>query len=398
MELESHKVSIYSGNYSKYVELKREKNKTLQRQFDQTQKEINRIEKIIEQQKRWNQERNYVTIRSKQKSIDRLESTLVKPDDEMEKMKFKFKVVSGGNREVVVTNNLSKSFEHKKLFENVNMNVLKQEKVFIVGPNGCGKTTLLKILLGKELASDGSYSIGSNQKIAYYSQTGDAISNNQTVFDYIKDFRPELTNTEIRSALAIFLFKGEDVFKEIKDLSGGEKARVSLLKIMLSESNFLILDEPTNHLDILSREALEDALQDYEGTMLIVSHDRYFINKLADRIYKLEKTGAKEFKGNYDFYIQNDVLEETVKEVKSKNTAYKEKKEKEALERKRQNQIKKIEEEMAKNEAEIAKLDELSLLPEIGSDYEKSLEVSNKITELKARNEALFEEWSKIVE
>ena len=396
IELESHRLTLYAGNYSKYVTLKAEKNKSLERQFEQTQKEINRIEKIIEQQKRWNQERNYVTIRSKQKSIDRLESTLVKPDEEMEKMKFHFKVIAGGNREVLVTKNLTKSFEHKDLFTNVNMNVLKQEKVFIVGPNGCGKTTLLKMFLGQEPKSSGEFIIGGNQKIAYFSQTGDEITSNQTIFDYIKDLHPQMTNTEIRSALAIFLFKGEDVFKEIKDLSGGEKARISLLKIMLSESNFLILDEPTNHLDILSREALEDALMEYEGTMLIVSHDRYFINKLADKIYKLEKTGTKEFRGNYDYYLAHDIVNEVQKDIKEKNTSYKERKEKEALERKKANRIKKIEEEISQNEEEISRLEKLSLSQEIGSDYEKAMEISKQISDLKEKNEELFEEWSSI--
>ncbi|MBR3281152.1 MAG: ABC-F family ATP-binding cassette domain-containing protein [Clostridia bacterium] len=394
IELESHRVAVYSGNYSKYVTLKAEKNKTLERQYEQTKKEINRLEKVIDQQRRWNQEHNYVTIRSKQKSIDRLEDSLVKPDEEMEKMRFHFKVIAGGNREVLLTKNLSKSFEHKKLFENVNISVLKQEKVFIVGPNGCGKTTFLKIILGQESKDSGEYVVGNNQKIAYFSQTGDEISSNQTVFDYIATLHPKMTNTEIRSALAIFLFKGEDVFKEIKDLSGGEKARISLLKIMLSESNFLILDEPTNHLDILSREALEDALMDYEGTMLIVSHDRYFINKLADKIYKIEKDGSKEFKGNYDFYIQNDIIKEETKEIKEKNTSYKEKKEREAQERKRLNRIKKIEEYMAINEEEIYKLEQLSMSQEVGSNYEKALEISNKIIELKKQNDILFEEWS----
>ena len=398
IELESHRLTFYSGNYTKYISLKAEKNKTLERQFEQTQKEINRIEKIIEQQKRWNQERNYVTIKSKQKSIDRLEKTLVRPDEEQEKMKFNFEVIAGGNREVVVTKNLSKSFEQKKLFENVNINVYKQEKVFIVGPNGCGKTTLLKILLGKEQKTGGEFLIGNNQKIAYFSQTGDEISSNSTIFDYIKDLHPSMTNTEIRSALAIFLFKGEDVFKEIKDLSGGEKARIALLSIMLSKSNFLILDEPTNHLDISSREALEDALLSYEGTMLIVSHDRYFINKLADKIYKIEKSGSKEFIGNYDSYLEQDIEKEEVKEIKEKNTSYKEKKEKEALERKRQNRIKKIEEELSNNDEEIKNLEAESLKPEIGSDYEKALEISNKINDLKAQNDKLFEEWETYIE
>ncbi len=399
LELESHRVTLYSGNYSKYVYLKAEKNKTLERQYEQTQKEIGRIEKIIEQQKRWNQERNYVTIKSKQKSIDRLEKTLVKPDEESEKMKFHFKVVAGGNREVLITHNLAKSFEHKELFKNVNMQVLKQERAFIVGPNGCGKTTFLKIILGQEEKTSGEFLIGSNQKIAYFSQTGDEISSNQTIFDYFASLYPKLINTEIRSALAIFLFKGEDVFKEIKDLSGGEKARLSLLKIMLTESNFLILDEPTNHLDILSREALEDALLSYEGTMLIVSHDRYFINKLANKIYKIEKDGSKEFIGNYDFYLANDISKEkeTVEE-KPKNVAYKEKKEREALERKRLNRIKKIEEEMAENEAKIGELEDVLNDPNNSTDYEKLMEVSNEIESIKSTNEKLFEEWSNLNE
>ena len=399
IELESHRLSVYTGNYSKYVSLKAEKNKTLERQYDQTQKEINRLEKVIDQQRRWNQEHNYVTIRSKQKVIDRLENSIVKPDEQMEKMKFHFKVVAGGNREVLITKNLSKSFSHKVLFENVNIEVLKQERVFIVGPNGCGKTTFLKMILGKESIDSGEYIIGGNQKIAYYSQTGDEITSKQTVFDYIASLYPKMTNTEIRSSLAIFLFKGEDVFKEIANLSGGEKARLALLKIMLSESNFLILDEPTNHLDILSREALEEALMDYEGTMLIVSHDRYFINKLADRIYKIEKQGSKEFKGNYDFYIQHDINgQNLIKEAKEKNNSYKEKKEREAADRKKQNRIRKIEEELSNNENEIKKLETFSMSSEVGSNYEKALEISNKIFELKSINDKLFEEWSSLNE
>ena len=202
-----------------------------------------------------------------------------------------------------------------------------------------------------------------------------------------------MTNTEIRSALAIFLFKGEDVFKEIKDLSGGEKARLSLLKLMLSESNFIILDEPTNHLDIISREALETALLDYEGTMLIVSHDRYFINKLADKIYKITKNGSKEYVGNYDDYLQHEEKEIATKIEKPKNNSYKEKKEREAEERKRQNRIKKIEEEMQKNDEEIKTLETLSQSQEYGTDYTKAMELSQKIEELKKKNEELFEEY-----
>ena len=308
-ELESRRLSVYKGNYTTYLKLKGEKNKTLTRKYENTQKEINRLEQVIEQQKTWSQEQNYKTIRNKQKMIDRLESSLEKPDEKMEQMKFHFKTISGGNREVLITRNLAKSFENKVLFQDVSMNVYKGENVFIVGPNGCGKTTLLKIIQGKLKQDSGDYIVGNNMKIAYYSQASEELEGNKTILEYVWDAHQNLTQTEVRKALAIFLFKGEDVNKEIATLSGGEKARVALLMIMLSESNFLILDEPTNHLDILSREALENALQEYEGTMLIVSHDRYFINKLADKIYRITKNGAKEFLGNYDFYMQNNVEE-----------------------------------------------------------------------------------------
>lgn len=206
-----------------------------------------------------------------------------------------------------------------------------------------------------------------------------------------------MTNTEIRSALAIFLFKGEDVFKEIKDLSGGEKARIALLVIMLSKSNFLILDEPTNHLDILSREALEEALLSYEGTMLIVSHDRYFINKLANKIYKISKNGSEEYLGNYDYYVAHNNEMPEIKVVKEKNTSYKEKKQKEAEERKINNRIKKIEEDISKNEEEIALLEAESLKPEVGSNYEKVLEITEQISKLKQQNDILFEEWGELL-
>lgn len=396
-ELESHRLSVYKGNYTTYLKLKEEKNKTLTRKYENTQKEINRLEQVIEQQKTWSQEHNYKTIRNKQKMIDRLENSLERPDERMEQMKFHFKTISGGNREVLITRNLAKSFENKVLFQDVSMNVYKGENVFIVGPNGCGKTTLLKIIQGKLKQDSGDYIVGNNMKIAYYSQASEELEGNKTILNYVWDAHQNLTQTEVRKALAIFLFKGEDVNKEIATLSGGEKARVALLMIMLSESNFLVLDEPTNHLDILSREALENALQEYEGTMLIVSHDRYFINKLANKIYRITKNGTKEFLGNYDFYMQNNV-EEIEKIVKEKNTSYKEKKEQEAAFRKKNNRIKKIEEEIAVNEEKIKDLEELFKSEEYATDYLKAMEVTEKINEFKKKNEELYEEWIKLNE
>ena len=391
-ELESHRLSVYKGSYSTYIKLKEEKNKTLSKRYENTQKEINRLEKVIEQQKTWSQEHNYKTIKSKQKMIDRLETTLEKPDEEMEQMNFHFKTISGGNREVLITRGLEKSFENKELFKDVIINVYKGENVFIVGPNGCGKTTILKIVQGKLKQDSGEYLLGSNMKIAYYSQASEELEGNKTILEYVWDAHQKLTQTEVRKALAIFLFKGEDVNKQISTLSGGEKARVALLMIMLSESNFLVLDEPTNHLDILSREALENALQEYEGTMLIVSHDRYFINKLANKIYRITKQGSKEFLGDYDYYISNNV-EEVEKIVKEKNLSYKEKKEQEAAIRKKNNKLKKLEEEIAINEEKIKELETLINTEEYATDYVKAMEVSNQIEELKNKNDLLYEEW-----
>lgn len=394
-ELESKRLSVYKGSYTTYLKLKEEKNKTLSRKYETTQKEITRLEKVIDQQKTWSQEHNYKTIRNKQKMIDRLENSLEKPDEEMEKMKFHFKTISGGNREVLITRNLAKSFENKMLFRNVNINVYKGENVFLVGPNGCGKTTFLKIIQGMIKSDDGEYLLGSNMKIAYYSQAAEELEGNKTVLEYVWDSHQKLTQTEVRKALAIFLFKGEDVNKLISELSGGEKARLALLMIMLSESNFLILDEPTNHLDILSREALENALEEYEGTMLIVSHDRYFMNKLANKIYRITKDEAKEFIGNYDNYIQNFV-EETVKVVKEKNLSYKEKKEKESLERKRKNKMLKLETLIEENENKIKELEQLSATEEYATDYIKAMEVTEQINELRQENEKAYEEWMEL--
>lgn len=391
-ELENKRLSVYKGNYTTYLKLKEEKNKTLSRRYETTQKEIKRIEQIIEQQKTWSQEHNYKTIRNKQKMIGRLENSLEKPDEEMEKMKFRFKTISGGNREVLIVRNLSKTFENKQLFQNVNINVLKGENVFIVGPNGCGKTTFLKIIQDKIPYDAGEYLLGSNMKIAYYSQTAEELDSNKTVLEYVWNAHQKMTQTEVRKALAIFLFKGEDVNKQISMLSGGEKARVALLMIMLSESNFLILDEPTNHLDILSREALENALVDYEGTMLIVSHDRYFMNKLANKIYRITKNGSKEFLGNYDYYLQN-YEEHEEKVVKEKNLSYKEKKEQEAAERKRKNQMMRLEKTIWKNEDKIKELEELAGTEEYATDYVKVMEITKQLDELKEENEKIYEQW-----
>lgn len=398
-ELENKKLTIYTGNYSKYLMLKAEKNKALSKKYDNTQKEIDRIEGIIAQQITWSQERNYKIIRNKQKMIDRLKGGMEKPDAALDKLSFKFKTITGGNKEVLVVDNLSKSFESNKIFEGISLEVLKKERVFLIGPNGCGKTTLLKIIQGKLQNDDGTYRVGSNIKVAYYNQTSEnEYTENKSILRYVWDKHLELNQTEVRKVLAIFLFKGDDVEKNILELSGGEKARISLMMMMLSESNFLVLDEPTNHLDIYSREALENALMEYEGTMFVVSHDRYFINKLATKIYRMEKDSAKEFKGNYDFYIQNYIKPQDDNVVTSvKKNDYKERKAKEAAERKKDNAIKKLEGEIANLEEKIKELEEKSLSDEYAKDYTKAMEIVEEISKAKEELERLYDKLEEVI-
>lgn len=303
-EMENRTLREYKGNYTRYLELKAEAREAQQRVYDRTVKEINRIEGIVEQQKRWGQEHNFITAASKQKQADRLKETLEKPEDLPEAIKFTFRAKEGGANDVLTAKGLSKSFDGTAVFTNAELDIKKNTTTFILGENGCGKTTLLKILTGEYQADSGEYKFGNNIQFGYYDQAQTDLDPSKTVIDEVWDRYPGMTQTQVRSALAQFLFKGDDVFKNVGKLSGGEKARVSLLKLMLSKANMLLLDEPTNHLDIHSREALENALASYGGTLLIVSHDRYLINKLADRIVWLGKTGTVNIDGNYDRYIE----------------------------------------------------------------------------------------------
>ena len=398
IELENHILTSYSGNYSKYLELKKEKIQSMSKKYDLQQKEIERIQGIIAQQTTWSQERNFKIIRNKQKSIDRIESEMVKPPEEADTLNFKFKTISGGNKEVLTITNISKSFDSKELFKNVSFNIFKKENVFLLGPNGCGKTTILNLIMNELPLDSGNIEVGSNMKVAYYKQTSNLTYSDKTVLDFIWEEYPKLTQTEVRSALAKFLFKGDDVFKTVSMLSGGEKARLSLLQLMLSEANFLILDEPTNHLDIPSREALENALLDYDGTLLIVSHDRFFINKLASKILYIDQNKLLEFKGNYNYFLDNFVKSNEKEENKKiANTSYKERKEQEAAKRKLANRITKIETEIENLENKVRELEALAETPEYGSYYQKAMELTNEIEETNQKIAVLYEEWEKFV-
>lgn len=404
-EIENTRLTEYKGNYTKYLQLKEENRLTMQRVYDNTQREIKRIEGIIEQQKRFNQERNYVTIASKQKSIDRLQATLEKPEDDPDTIKFQFKASQRGGNDVLEAEELALSFGDHRLFKNVNLDIKRGEKVFLIGPNGCGKTSLLKVLLHIYKQTFGDFRFGANIDIGYYDQAQGNLDESKTVIDEIWDLHPYMTQTQVRSALAVFLFKGEDVYKPVKGLSGGERARVLLLKLMLSKANLLILDEPTNHLDIGSCEALENALLGYDGTLFVVSHDRYLINKLADKIYYLTPSGTTLYLGNYDAYLEARQKQEAAKAaaeaenenaVPKANTVYKQKKERASEIRKRRAALSKCEREIEAAEAEIDTLNEQLSNPETVSDYEKMMEITNKITEQKALADSLMNDWTEL--
>lgn len=404
-EIENTHLTEYKGNYTKYLQLKEENRLAMQRVYDNTQREIKRIEGIIEQQKRFNQERNYVTIASKQKSIDRLQATLEKPEDDPDTIKFQFKASQRGGNDVLEAEELALSFGDHRLFKNVNLDIKRGEKVFLIGPNGCGKTSLLKVLLHIYKQTFGDFRFGANIDIGYYDQAQGNLDESKTVIDEIWDLHPYMTQTQVRSALAVFLFKGEDVYKPVKGLSGGERARVLLLKLMLSKANLLILDEPTNHLDIGSCEALENALLGYDGTLFVVSHDRYLINKLADKIYYLTPSGTTLYLGNYDAYLEARQKQEAAKAaseaenenaVPKANTVYKQKKERASEIRKRRAALLKCEREIEAAEAEIDTLNGQLSNPETASDYEKMMEITNKITEQKALADSLMNDWTEL--
>lgn len=405
-ELEHERVTVYDGNYSYYKEKKAFDRITAEREYEKKRKEISRIEGIIAQQKTFGQERNYVTIRSKQKQIDRIAADLEKPTDDPESIGFSFRAQGGTGNEVLKAEGLSMGFGEKHLFRDVTFTLFRQQHAFLVGPNGCGKTTLLRIALGQQSPMTGSSEFGARVKVGYYDQTIGDLHEEKTVFQEVSDAYPRLTNTEIRTALGAFLFRGDDVFKQISVLSGGERARVALTKLMLSGANLLILDEPTNHLDIPSKEALEDALLSYDGTLLAVSHDRYFINRLADRILELTHGGISSVAGNYDDYLafcekrtpaSVPVASETLAAPVRENE-YVKKKAEQAAARKRQAKLSRIEDEIAKHEERMKEFSNLFSDPQIAADYERVGEITAELDRLRALTEALYEEWDSLSE
>lgn len=395
-ELEGKKLYSMNMNYSAFAAQREIERLTEERNYENTVREIERLEKIVEQQRRWNREKNIKTAESKLKVINRLRETLVKPETENDEPKFRFKARPGGGDNALIAENLGMSFDGVPLFQNVNMQIMRGERVFLLGPNGCGKTTLLKIVMGMLSAASGEVKIGANTFTGYYDQLQENLSMEKTILEEVWDEYPKLTQTQIRNALAAFLFTGEEVNKVIKTLSGGERARVELVKLILKDSNLLIMDEPTNHLDIRSREALEKALLEYDGTLLMVSHDRYFINSIATRIIRLDKNGAVSFIGNYDDYLEKLVPTESVAEKKetSSKEQYNEQKKAEAEKRKVKNRLEKVKNLIFEAEEQIEKLN--YNLTEVADDYIKAAEITEVIADKNSELEALYEEWEEL--
>ena len=404
IELEHNRAMVYKGSYSEFVKKKESVNESLKNKYEHDLKEIKRIEGIVEQQKRWGQAHNFITAASKQKEADRIKDGLVAPESELETMRMHFEPRCESGNDVLICKNLAKSFDNKQLFKNVDIHIRKGERVFIIGGNGCGKTTLFRILTGKTPMNSGEYDYGANVEIGYFDQMQQNLDLSKTALDEVWDTFPNMTQSEVRSALASFLFKGDEVFKPLSKMSGGERARVSLLKLMLKGSNFLLLDEPTNHLDASSREELEKTLLDYSGTMLIVSHDRYFINKIADRILLLTNNGVKEYLGNYDYYLERTTAEKSGavptenkrdKKEKTQNDYFVQK-QKQSEERKRQTKLKKAEAEIERLDEEIAKTQELLSSEEVAADYEKLMDLSKLLEDLQKQQEEQYEIWEEL--
>lgn len=404
IEIENKRLIQYKGNYSEFLRKKEADREARQKKYDLTMNEIKRIEGIIEQQKRFNQAHNYVTIAHKQKSIDRLQATLDKPESAPKALRFNFKCRDGSGNDVLLLKNVALSLGNRLLFKNAYVDIKKKERVFLLGANGSGKTSLFRIITGDYKADFGEVKFGARIDTGYYDQIQTGLHDEKTVMNEIWDEFPKMTQTEVRTALGQFLFHGDDVFRKIKKLSGGEKARVSLLKLMLHGSNLLLLDEPTNHLDITSREALENALLGYPGTLFIISHDRYLINKLADRIYELDENGITEYGGDYDYYLErkengslNKQNTETEKSESSNNDEdYWRKKERESEKRKLAGKITRLEEKIAKLEKRQAEINERLTQPEVTGDYEQVAALTGELGDIDKELEDTMMQWSEL--
>ncbi len=415
IEIDQSKATTFMGNYSDYAVKKEQLRVAAWNAYMNQQRDIKHQEEVIEKLKSFNREKSIKRAESREKMLDKIE-VIEKPSEVRTDMKLTLtpRILSGND--VLTVEHLSKSFDSHKLFTDVNFEIKRGEHVAIIGDNGSGKTTLLKILNGLVPADQGTFRLGSNVEIGYYDQEHHVLHSEKTLFEEISDDYPYLNNTQIRNVLAAFLFTGEDVFKRISDLSGGERGRVSLAKLVLSNANFLILDEPTNHLDIMSKEILEDALNGYEGTILYVSHDRYFINRTAHRILDLTEGQFVSYVGNYDYYLEkHDTVMAAIEANAPQNADadsavaakaaesevkldWKAQKEEQARIRKKENDLKKCEEKIAELEARISEIDTEMSDPTIGTQVAKLQELTKEQAACQEQLEKLYEQWEELAE
>lgn len=396
LEIKNGRLFSSNGNYSRHIELMSSNNEILRRHYLNQKKEIRRLEGVVEQQRRWGRAHNFITAEAKQKQIERLKAELVEPERDTASIHFRFTARETGGNDVLITENIAKAYD-KPVFSGASMHIRKGERVFLLGPNGCGKTTLMKIITGKETADTGSVRLGAKVQPGYYEQTMASLDPKSTALEEIHNSYPNMDLTDVRTALAAFLIRGDDVFKEISTLSGGEKARVQLLKLMLSGANLLLLDEPTNHLDISSREALENALDEYDGTMLIVTHDRYLVNRLADRVLYMESDGLTEYIGGYDDYLEASerrIKEAPVQEIKAeKPNSYKAQKERQSLINRASGEVRRAEERIAQAEEKLEEINTLLASPDISTDYVRSAALAKEAEEQRQIVEELYAAW-----
>ena len=397
MELENRKIYFTKGNFSRYMELKAERVEAERRDFENKSREIKRIEGIIEQQKRWNREKNIKTAESKQKQIDRIAKTMERPESETHNVKINFTVKNQSGSTVLTVMNDRCDFDDVTLYKNASFVIERGERVCLIGPNGVGKSTLLKRLVSGD--NPASFMRGVGVDIGYFDQFQDNLNPKFTPFDEVHNTYPFMTDTAVRNALAAFEFKGDDVFKLNKELSGGERARVALCKLVLSGNNFLVLDEPTNHLDLYSRTSLEKALQSFEGTLFIVSHDRYFINRIADKIILLKPDETVTIKGNYDDYLAwcEKNTEQPI-DLPEKEEPVKKGKEDYINKKKQRSELAKLRTAVSRCEKEIAELEEKSeelktQIDSCGNDYQKLTELTTLLEEVETNLLLKMEEW-----
>ena len=396
IELENRKCRVFHGNYSAYTAQKEVLQKTLWKQYNDQQKTLRHEEEVIKTLKSFNREKSIKRAESREKQLAKIER-LDRPEAAPEQMRLTLDPAIESGNDVLHVEKLAMGFGEKHLFDGVNIDIQKGERVALIGPNGVGKSTLFRILMGQLLPEDGYFKLGTNVRIGYYDQEQRFVNGSKTVLQEVADTYPTLTEGAIRNVLAAFVFTGDDVFQTIDTLSGGERGRLSLAKLMLSKANFLLLDEPTNHLDMFSKEILEDALNRYTGTVLYISHDRYFINKTAQRVLELLPHGVKEYLGNYDDYLARREVQTAETAAETAPTAqkldWKRQKEQQAEERKKANALARAEKAIAETEAEISRLEALLMQEEVACDSGRAAEVYAEKTALDEKLLELYEQW-----